>query len=73
MSFLRPFREVPKDLREWSRWAVAQDRIKVGSGSPEGAVKGNPGNLYLNTDGGSSTTLYVKESGDGTNTGWVAK
>jgi hypothetical protein len=43
-----------------------------GAGSPEGAVTAPPGSLYTNTSGGSSTTLYAKESGSG-NTGWVAR
>lgn len=43
-----------------------------GSGSPESAVTAPVGSLYTRTDGGASTTLYVKESGTG-NTGWVAK
>ncbi|WP_370372977.1 hypothetical protein [Henriciella pelagia] len=43
-----------------------------GSGSPESAVTAPVGSLYSRTDGGASTTLYVKESGSG-NTGWVAK
>ena len=47
--------------------------IQTGSGSPNSVVTGNPGDLYLNTAGGASTTLYVKESGTGTNTGWVGK
>jgi len=46
--------------------------IQAGSGSPEGVVTAVVGNLYLRTDGGAATTLYVKESGSG-NTGWVAK
>lgn len=46
--------------------------IHVGSGSPETVVTANVGSLYLRTDGGAATTLYVKESGTG-NTGWVAK
>jgi hypothetical protein len=46
--------------------------VKVGSGSPEGVITGDIGNIYLNTDGGAGTTLYVKESGAG-NTGWVGK
>lgn len=44
-----------------------------GEGSPEGAQLGSPGDLYSNRLGGSNTTLYVKESGSGTNTGWTAK
>jgi hypothetical protein len=46
--------------------------IIVGAGSPAGVVGANIGSLYLRTDGGASTTLYVKESGTGTS-GWAAK
>ena len=46
--------------------------LNTGSGSPEGVLTANTGSLYLNTSGGGSTTLYIKESGSG-NTGWVAK
>jgi len=42
------------------------------TGSPEGVITAPVGKLFLRTDGGLSTTLYVKESGTG-NTGWVAK
>ena len=45
---------------------------KSGAGSPEGAVVASVGSLWTRTDGGTNTTLYVKESGTG-NTGWVAK
>jgi len=47
--------------------------IRSGAGSPEGAVVGSPGDLFLNTTGGAGTTLYVKESGAATNTGWIGK
>lgn len=47
-------------------------KIINGSGSPAGVVSAPVGSLYLRTDGGTSTTLYVKESGTGTS-GWVAK
>ena len=43
-----------------------------GSGSPEGVVVAAIGSRYSRSDGGSATSLYVKESGTG-NTGWVAK
>lgn len=43
-----------------------------GTGSPETVVTAGVGSLYLRTDGGAGTTLYVKESGTG-NTGWIAK
>lgn len=42
-----------------------------GSGSPEGVVTAGVGSVYRRTNGGSATTLYVKESGTG-NTGWAA-
>lgn len=42
-----------------------------GTGSPEGAVTGNKGDLFSRTDGGAATCLYVKESTGG-NTGWKA-
>lgn len=47
--------------------------IFQGSGSPNGAVTASPPALYLNRSGGAGTTLYVKESGAATNTGWIAK
>jgi hypothetical protein len=47
--------------------------ITIGSGSPNGVVVGSPPDLFLNLSGGASTTLYVKESGAETNTGWVGK
>jgi hypothetical protein len=46
--------------------------LKSGTGSPEGTVVAPVGSLYLRSDGGAGTTLYVKESGTG-NTGWSAK
>jgi hypothetical protein len=46
--------------------------IKSGSGSPEGVVTAVIGSMYLRTDGGASTTLYIKTSGSGS-TGWTAK
>lgn len=46
-------------------------QVRTGSGTPESAVAAVVGSLFMRTDGGSSTTLYVKESGSG-NTGWVA-
>lgn len=47
-------------------------RIQVCTGTPEGVITASVGSLALRTDGGASTTLYVKQSGAG-NTGWVAK
>lgn len=50
---------------------VSGPTINFGSGSPEGVVTATVGSLYLNTAGGTDTTLYTKNSGSG-NTGWVA-
>ena len=57
----------------WGQAPTIHCAIYSGTGSPNGVVTANPGSLYLNQSGGSSTTLYVKESGSGTNTGWVGK
>jgi hypothetical protein len=46
--------------------------ISARAGSPEGVVGAPVGSIVVRTDGGTNTTLYVKESGTG-NTGWVAK
>lgn len=46
--------------------------VRRGTGTPEGAVTAPVGTLFVRSDGGTSTVLYVKESGSG-NTGWVAK
>ena len=48
-------------------------KIYSGSGSPEGIIASNVGSIYLNTQGGQGTSLYVKESDSGQKTGWVAK
>lgn len=45
----------------------------VGKGSPEGVVKAKVGAFYQRLDGGAGTAVYVKETGDNTKTGWVAK
>jgi len=51
----------------------ALTHITQGVGVPNGAVTASVGALYLRLDGGAATTLYVKESGVNTNTGWVGK
>ncbi len=43
-----------------------------GTGTPEGVVTASIGAMYLRTDGGATTTLYIKTSGTG-NIGWTAK
>jgi hypothetical protein len=51
---------------------VPLNRIYSGNGSPNGVVTASPGSLYLNTAGGAGTTLWVKESGNGS-VGWIGK
>jgi len=46
-------------------------KITAGAGSPESVVTGAVGSVYLRTDGGSTTSVYFKESGTG-NTGWIS-
>ncbi len=45
--------------------------FRSGTGSPEGVLTAPVGTVYVRTDGGAGTCLYVKESGTG-NTGWIA-
>ena len=81
---LRP----PLPGQDWKEWATAlihflslkldqidrkSDLFIRDSGTPEGNVRANIGAIYQRVDGGASTTLYVKESGTDTKTGWVAK
>lgn len=44
----------------------------TGTGTPEGSITAPVGTMFLRTDGGANTTLYVKQTGTG-NTGWAAK
>jgi hypothetical protein len=66
--------------RSWEQWFTEVQRnfsampaIQTFSGDPNGDVLGVPGDLVGDTTGGANTTLWVKESGSGTNTGWTAK
>lgn len=52
--------------------ARMQNAIFSGPGSPEGVLVADRGAVYWRSDGGAGTTQYNKESGDGTDTGWVA-
>lgn len=47
--------------------------IFIGRGDPTNNVAAKQGSLYLRLDGGTATTLYVKESGQSTKQGWVAE
>lgn len=52
--------------------SVGGRTIRSAGGDPNGVYSASVGSLFLRSNGGASTTLYVKESGTG-NTGWVAK
>lgn len=45
--------------------------LRTGTGSPESVVVGNVCDLFLRTDGSTSATAYLKESG-ASDTGWRA-
>lgn len=45
---------------------------RTGTADPNGAVVGKRGDRYTRT-GIDTTNLYIKQTGDGTNTGWVVK
>lgn len=50
-------------------------RVYSGPGNPEGSRLAPQGSLFLRTDGGAGSTMYVKESGGSTpsTSGWVGK
>lgn len=67
--------QMPKTDREYQKWCrdSYDERLRFGAGSPLGVVVADRGTLYMRTDGGANTTLYVKEGNDQTALGWVAK
>lgn len=67
-----PSRQV-RDLDSQKNWEFLGQRLFFGGGNPNGVITASPGALYLNRGGGAATTLWVKESGVNTNTGWVGK
>lgn len=60
-----------------SYWYIAGDGqnifIATGHGSPNGVITAEKGCQFLRQDGGAGTTLYIKEGGSGTSSGWVGK
>ena len=48
-------------------------KILRGTGDPNDSVLGEVGDMFVRRDGTPGFTLYVKESGQGTNTGWTPK
>jgi hypothetical protein len=49
------------------------DILIQGEGSPEGVVAAAVGSIYQQTDGGAGTSVWVKETGGSTDTGWAPK
>jgi hypothetical protein len=53
--------------------ATGGARFLAGLGAPIDRVAGNVGDVFQRLDGAAGPKLFVKESGDGTPEGWVAK
>ena len=53
--------------------SAAPCAVYAGAGNPNGFQSGKPCDIYLNTNGGAALTLWVKESGVATNSGWISK
>lgn len=67
--------ETVKDVADLKQQVFTQVNLPIqsGKGAPSGRIAAPVGSLYLRLDGGTSTTLYVKESGGDTTSGWVPK
>jgi hypothetical protein len=48
-------------------------RFIAGLGDPNNKVIGNVGDIFQRLDGSPGATFYVKETGNSTDTGWIAK
>lgn len=53
-------------------WSYLSSYLLVGSGNPEGAVRGRIGSIFLREDGEPGKVIYVKGKGEGTDEGWEA-
>lgn len=53
-----------------ANFVTLNDQFLIGTGTPEGVVTATVGRMFIRTDGGSDTALYLKVSGSG-NTGWL--
>lgn len=61
-----------KDENGFLTMVLMNVRITVGINSPETVVTGDVGDLFIRTNGGAATVLYVKESG-AAKVGWIGK
>ncbi len=71
-ELLTPLKRLTQSWRLWAM-GVTGGIVLYGTGSPNGQVTASPGRLYCDLAGGAGVTLYVKESGTNTNSGWIAK
>jgi hypothetical protein len=46
--------------------------VYASSGTPTGVLAAPVGSVYMRTDGTSGSTIYIKESGAATTSGWIA-
>jgi hypothetical protein len=60
-------------IEEAVRRLERRGEIFTSDGPPEGKISAPLGSMALNIRGGAGTTLYVKESGGSSSTGWVGK
>lgn len=44
--------------------------IQAGGGNPETVITGNPGDIFVRTNGSAGNIVYVKETGVATTSGW---
>lgn len=49
----------------------ADSRIFLGSRNPEGLITGYQGDIYIRSNGDANSSIYFKDTGSATNTGWV--
>jgi hypothetical protein len=65
----------PNSKRNFEQWQDILNKvieyIHIGSGSPENVEVGSVGHIFLRTD--NANAFYVKQTGNGTKTGWVLK
>jgi hypothetical protein len=72
IRFTRMYGTTVESSTDASMLTAGGAKWRSGTGTPEGVITGNVGDLWTRLDGGATTTLYVKTSGTG-NTGWTAK
>lgn len=59
------------DIMHIQPFRLGRRFLRQGSGTPEGVVLADRGDLFLRDDGDAQSTLYFKST-DGAYTGWIA-